>query len=85
MKTRTSSLMDSHLVDFSNSNANNIKSNSTQLPQQEISDEEIFNQAIKAITEMYGEMYGNGYSAEIDAYFRGAKWMKKQFKGGEDA
>jgi hypothetical protein len=29
MKTRTSSLMDSHLVDFTNPNANNIKSGST--------------------------------------------------------
>lgn len=29
MKTNTSSLMDSHLVDFTNPNANNIKSSST--------------------------------------------------------
>ena len=36
MKTGTSRLMDSHLVDFTNPNANNIKSGSTQLPQQDV-------------------------------------------------
>jgi hypothetical protein len=39
MKTGTSRLMDSHLVDYTNLNANNIKSSSTQLPHQEISDD----------------------------------------------
>ena len=43
-----------------------------------ISDEELFNQSILAMEEMYG----SGCDAEIDAYFRGAKWMQKQFKGG---
>jgi len=39
-------------------------------------DEEIFNQAILAMEEMYG----SGCDAEIDAYFRGAKWMQNQLK-----
>jgi len=39
-------------------------------------DEELFNQSILAMEEMYG----SGCDAEIDAYFRGAKWMQKQLK-----
>jgi hypothetical protein len=39
-------------------------------------DEEIFNQAILAMEEMYG----SGCDAEIDAYFRGAKWMQNLLK-----
>ena len=39
-------------------------------------DDEIFQQAIKAMEEHYG----SGCETEIDAYFRGAKWMQKQFK-----
>jgi hypothetical protein len=39
-------------------------------------DDEIFKQAIKAMEEHYG----SGCETEIDAYFRGAKWMQKQFK-----
>jgi hypothetical protein len=39
-------------------------------------DDEIFKQAIKAMEEYYG----SGCETEIDAYFRGAKWMQKQFK-----
>ena len=44
--------------------------------QQEISDEEIFKQAILAMEEMYG----SGSETEIDAYFRGAKWMQEQLR-----
>ena len=39
-------------------------------------DKDIFDQAILAMEEMYG----SGCDAEIDAYFRGAKWMQKQLK-----
>lgn len=46
----------------------------------EISDKDIFEQAILAMEEMYG----SGCDSEIDAYFRGAKWMQKQLKGGKD-
>ena len=42
----------------------------------EISDEEIFKQAILAMEEMYG----SGSETEIDAYFRGAKWMQEQLR-----
>jgi hypothetical protein len=41
-------------------------------------DDVLFQQAILAMEEMYG----SGCDAEIDAYFRGAKWMQKQLKGG---
>ena len=39
-------------------------------------DKDIFNQATLAMEERYG----SGCSEEIDAYFRGAKWMQEQFK-----
>jgi hypothetical protein len=41
-----------------------------------VSDEEIFKQSIKEMEEWYG----SGCDSEIDAYFRGAKWMQKQLK-----
>jgi hypothetical protein len=66
MKTGTSRLMDSHLVDFTNPNANNIKSGSTQLPQQEISDEEI---------EKEAKNHHNYYE-----WSAGAKWYREQLK-----
>jgi hypothetical protein len=44
--------------------------------QTEISDDKLFQQAIKAMEEMYG----SGCDEEIDAYFRGAKWMQEQLK-----
>lgn len=40
-----------------------------------ISDEVLFEQATVAMEEMYG----SGCETEIDAYFRGLKWMQKQF------
>lgn len=39
-------------------------------------DKDIFDQAILAMEERYG----SGCEEEIDAYFRGAKWMQKQLK-----
>lgn len=44
--------------------------------QTEISDDDIFQQAILAMEEIYG----SGCEEEIDAYFRGAKWYKEQLK-----
>jgi hypothetical protein len=40
----------------------------------EISDKVLFEQATVAMEEHYGY----GCETEIDAYFRGAKWMQKQ-------
>ena len=40
-----------------------------------ISDKVLFEQAIVAMEEMYGY----GCETKIDAYFRGLKWMQKQF------
>ena len=40
-----------------------------------ISDDVLFEQATVAMEEMYGY----GCETEIDAYFRGLKWMQKQF------
>lgn len=42
------------------------------------SDEEIFKKSI----DIMEEWYGNGCETEIDAYFRGAKWMKDKIQGG---
>lgn len=38
-------------------------------------DKDIFNQATLAMEERYG----SGCEEEIDAYFRGAKWMQEQY------
>jgi hypothetical protein len=62
-------------VDFSNPNVDKIKSNSTTSYQLELSDKVLFEQATVAMEEMYGY----GCETEIDAYFRGLKWMQKQF------
>ena len=40
-----------------------------------VSDKVLFKQATVAMKEHYGY----GCEIEIDAYFRGAKWMQKQF------
>jgi hypothetical protein len=50
-----------------------------ELPK-EISDKVLFEQATVAMESHYGY----GCETEIDAYFRGAKWMQKQLKGGQD-
>jgi len=44
-------------------------------PQTNISDEVLFEQATVAMEAHYGY----GCETEIDAYFRGLKWMQKQF------
>ena len=41
----------------------------------EISDNVLFEQATVAMEEIYG----SGCREEIDAYFRGLKWMQKQY------
>ena len=43
---------------------------------QKLIDKDIFDQATLAMEEHYGY----GCETEIDAYFRGAKWMQEQFK-----
>lgn len=43
---------------------------------QNLIDKDIFEQATLAMEERYG----SGCEEEIDAYFRGAKWMQEQFK-----
>ena len=44
-----------------------------------ISDKVLFEQATVAMEEHYGY----GCETEIDAYFRGLKWMQKQFNKQE--
>ena len=51
-----------------------VKNNNSKV--EELIDKDIFNQAILAMEEMYG----SGCNEEIDAYFRGAKWMQRQLK-----
>jgi hypothetical protein len=46
----------------------------------EMVDDKIFQQSILAMEAMYG----SGCDAEIDAYFRGAKWMQQQIYGGDE-
>lgn len=43
-------------------------------------DEEIFQKSI----EIMEEWYGNGCKTEIDAHFRGAKWMKSKIQVGNN-
>lgn len=43
---------------------------------QKLIDKDIFDQA----TLTMEEHYGSGCTEEIDAYFRGAKWMQEQLK-----
>lgn len=80
MKTKTSSLMDGRdykqnkvmrIDDINEIAAQQIKQNV-----QKLLDKDIFNQATLAMEERYG----SGCEEEIDAYFRGAKWMQEQFK-----
>lgn len=78
MKTRTSTLMDGRdykqnkvmrIDDINEFAAEQIKQNV-----QKLIDKDIFDQAILAMEEIYG----SGCETEIDAYFRGAKWMQEQ-------
>jgi len=78
MKTGTSSLMDGRdykqnkvmrIDDINEFAAQQIKQNVEKLI-----DKDIFDQATLAMEEHYG----SGCETEIDAYFRGAKWMQEQ-------
>lgn len=78
MKTGTSSLMDGRdykqnkvmrIDDINEFAAEQIKQNVEKLI-----DKDIFDQATLAMEEHYG----SGCETEIDAYFRGAKWMQEQ-------
>jgi len=80
MKTGTSSLMDGkdykqnkimRIDEINEIAAEQIKQNA-----QKLIDKDIFNQAILAMEEIYG----SGCDEEIDAYFRGAKWMQENLK-----
>jgi hypothetical protein len=51
----------------------NICCTAKMMEKDEISDEVLFEQATVAMEEHYGY----GCETEIDAYFRGAKWMQK--------
>lgn len=70
MKTKTSSLMDG--INSLNKIADKQIKNSVQ----KLLDKDIFDQATLAMEERYG----SGCEEEIDAYFRGAKWMQKNLK-----
>jgi len=78
MKTRTSSLMDGKNYTEAQKNEEIISNAEIMrdLRVEKLIDKDIFNQAILAMEEMYG----SGCDAEIDAYFRGAKWMQEQLK-----
>lgn len=81
MKTGTSSLMDGRdykqnkvmrIDDINEFAAEQIKQNV-----QKLIDKDIFDQATLVIEERYGSV---GFTEEIDAYFRGAKWMQENLK-----
>jgi hypothetical protein len=55
-----------------------VKNNHSSV--EKFSDKNIFQQATVAMEEHYG----SGCETEIDAYFRGAKWMQQQLEGGQD-
>lgn len=67
MKTKTSSLMDGTNL------LNKIADEQIKKNVQKLLDKDIFEQAILAMEEHYGY----GCETEIDAYFRGAKWMQE--------
>ena len=82
MKTGTSRLMDSHLVEFTNPNANNIKSGLTTTSQQEISDDEIE----KASQQTYPIKGGGNLPTRLDldqynkqiGFVSGIMWYRKK-------
>ena len=72
MKTKTSSLMDGK--DYKQRNfvfSDDHIADANKM----VSDKVLFEQATVAMEEHYGY----DCETEIDAYFRGAKWMQKQF------
>lgn len=70
MKTQTSSLMDGK------NSLNKISDEQIKKNVQKLIDKDIFNQAILAMEDFYG----SGCDSEIDAYFRGAKWMQNEIE-----
>jgi predicted kinase len=78
MRTGTSSLMDGKNYTQKKvmriDDINEIADEQIKQNVQKLIDKDIFNQAILAMEEMYG----SGCHAEIDAYFRGAKWMQQE-------
>jgi hypothetical protein len=90
MKTRTSSLMDSHLVDFTKPNANNIKSNSTtskkviriddvnEMADEDIRQNKLFPNEISD-EEISQEFKNYSENWEVrQALEEGAKWYREQ-------
>jgi hypothetical protein len=73
MKTQTSSLMDGI------NSLNKIADEQLKQNVQNLIDKDIFDQATLAMEEWYG----SGCETEIDAYFRGAKWMEQNLKAIE--
>jgi hypothetical protein len=91
MKTGTSSLMDSHLVDFTNPNANNIKSGSTTSKKviriDDINEEvdELIRQNQTEISDEEIKEFTSNKSIFVDdiprAFFiLGAEWYREQLK-----
>ena len=78
MKTGTSSLMDGKYYTEAQKNEERVSNANImqELRVQKLLDKDIFDQAILAMEEHYG----SGCTEEIDAYFRGAKWMQNQLK-----
>ena len=78
MKTGTSSLMDGKYYTEAQKNEERVSNANImqELRVQKLLDKDIFDQATLAMEEHYG----SGCTEEIDAYFRGAKWMQNQLK-----
>ena len=78
MKTGTSSLMDGKYYTEAQKNEERVSNANIMqdLRVQKLLDKDIFDQATLAMEEHYG----SGCTEEIDAYFRGAKWMQNQLK-----
>ena len=82
MKTKTSSLMDGKYYTETQKNEERVSNANIMqdLRVQKLIDKDIFDQATLAMEERYG----SGCTEEIDAYFRGAKWMEKSIKEKKD-
>ena len=78
MKTGTSSLMDGKYYTETQKNEERVSNANIMqdLRVQKLIDKDIFDQATLAMEERYG----SGCTEEIDAYFRGAKWMQEIYK-----
>jgi hypothetical protein len=82
MKTNTSSLMDGKYYTEAQKNEERVSNANIMqdLRVQKLIDKDIFDQATLAMEEHYG----SGCESEIDAYFRGAKWMQDKIQGGNN-